>query len=61
MNDTAPLVNAYRQFIRDFASLLANDAAMNASMIDQDVNDIYNFEKDISVVNKTLFYFLVDE
>ncbi|UJR14935.1 hypothetical protein I4U23_001917 [Adineta vaga] len=42
-NDTR-LTTAYRQFMRDLALLLTNDT----TMINQDVDDIYNFEKKIS-------------
>ncbi|CAF4446397.1 unnamed protein product, partial [Adineta steineri] len=39
------LITAYQQFIRDFASTLTNDT----TTIAQDVTDIYNFEKNISI------------
>jgi hypothetical protein len=40
--------------MRDLASSLTNDTAM----IEQDVDDIFNFEKNISLVNKkTIFWF----
>jgi hypothetical protein len=37
---------AYRQFMVDLASALTNET----SMIEQDVRDIYEFEKEISKV-----------
>ncbi|CAF3791141.1 unnamed protein product [Adineta steineri] len=43
------LITAYQQFIRDFASLLTNDT----TTIAQDVTDIYNFEKSISIHHLT--------
>jgi len=40
--------------MRDLASSLTNDTAM----IEQDVDDIFNFEKNISLVNKkNIFWF----
>jgi hypothetical protein len=39
--------DAYRQFMRDIAMKLGNDT----SMIDTDVDSIYNLEKEISEVN----------
>ena len=41
-----PVTAAYRQFMRDLAKALATDA----SMIDQDVTDIYEFERNIAQV-----------
>ncbi len=41
------LAPIYRQFIRDLVLALLN----NPSMIDSDVNDIFNFEKEIAKVN----------
>ncbi|CAF4114520.1 unnamed protein product, partial [Adineta steineri] len=43
------LITAYQQFIRDFASTLTNDT----TTIAQDVTDIYNFEKSISIYHLT--------
>ncbi len=42
------LNQVYQDFIRNLALLLTN----NATMIAEDVEDIYNFEKNISIVNK---------
>ena len=44
-NETA-ITAAYRQFIRDLAKQLSNDT----SLIDQDVEEIYAFEKNIAQV-----------
>ena len=41
---------AYRQFIRDLAAALTNDT----SMIDQDVKEIFAFEKTISKVRLSI-------
>ncbi|CAF0837890.1 unnamed protein product [Adineta steineri] len=43
------LNSAYQQFIRDFASTLTTDT----TTIQQDVTDIYNFEKSISIYHLT--------
>ena len=42
-----PVTAAYRQFMRDLAKALATDS----SMIDQDVTDIYEFERNIAQVS----------
>ncbi len=49
----------YIQFMRDLASSLASDA----EMIEQDVEDIYNFEKDIAIVNTFISFVMnfIDE
>jgi hypothetical protein len=46
MNETA-FSDAYRQFMKDIAVELGNDT----SMIDTDVDSIFNLEKEISEVN----------
>lgn len=54
-NETA-ITAAYRQFIRDLAKQLSNDT----SMIDQDVAEIYAFEKDIAQVRiSSILYLLI--
>jgi hypothetical protein len=41
------LAPIYRQFIRDLVLALLN----NSPMIDSDVNEIFNFEKEVAKVN----------
>lgn len=45
MNETTE-TRAYRQFIHDLALSLSNDS----STVDEDVRDIYEFEKNLSKV-----------
>ena len=47
-----PVTNAYRQFMTDLAKRLTNDT----SAIDQDVIDIFEFEKLIATVNISEIY-----
>ena len=45
MSDT-PITAAYQKFMRDLAKALTNDT----TMIEQDVTDIYEFEKNLAKV-----------
>jgi len=48
------LNQVYRDFIRNLALLLTNDT----TEIAKDIEDIYNFEKNISIVNKSYLFIL---
>lgn len=53
--DKSALALIYRQFIQDFVLELSNQS----SVIDADINDMFNLEKDIAKVYLLIYFTLI--